>query len=134
MCNCKGKCGCNITQTTKGEKGDNGINGVDGTNAFKFVKQITTVGNESVIIPYTEITSCNPIPEGCYPTGTVYDQYIDLQVQIFFLEVNEGSDSLWADITFDTKNTKWRINSVSGDLSIGFSPEAIGDYRVVILA
>jgi hypothetical protein len=24
MCGCKGKCGCNINQTTKGEKGDNG--------------------------------------------------------------------------------------------------------------
>ena len=137
MCNCKGSCGCNITQITKGEKGDNGINGTNGTNGtnnFKFVKEFDYDGSTPISLPYVQITSCNPIPEGCYADGTVYDDTVDYHFQLWeFIPAKEAVPPQWklksaADFTY-------RINTITGDALLEFPVEfAAIIYRLVILA
>lgn len=122
MCNCKTKCGCNIAQTTKGEKGDSGI------NAFKFVKEFEYDGSTPLSIPYSEITDCNSIPEGCYASGDSYNAIVDYHVQIWKLIVKPGSPTYWTPFTgFD-----YAID-LSGDVLISGTAEA-ALYRLVILA
>jgi hypothetical protein len=134
MCNCKGSCGCNITQITKGEKGDNGTNGVAGTNAFKFVKEFDYDGDTPIDILYSEITTCNPIPEGCYADGTVYDDIVDYHFQLWeFIPAKDAVPPQWklksaADFTY-------QIDTITGDAVLEFPVEvSAATYRLVILA
>jgi hypothetical protein len=53
MCNCKGKCGCNISTITKGEKGDAGQSGTTGVSFYAFKAQtvdaITTIDVQTTV-------------------------------------------------------------------------------------
>jgi hypothetical protein len=131
MCNCKGSCGCNITQITKGEKGDNGTNGA---NAFKFVKEFEYDGTTPISLPYVQITSCNPIPEGCYADGTTYDETVDYHVQLWeFKRAVIGSNPKWE--LFHYINYTYSIDTVTGAVLLSFEPEiASATFRLVILA
>ena len=140
MCNCSKKCNCNITQITKGEKGDNGTDGANGTNgsnganAFKFVKEFDYDGSTPIEIPYVQITSCNPIPEGCYADGTVYDDTVDYHVQLWgFVPPKEFGNPNWSlmsDYYYD-----YTIDAVTGNVVLTMGPNpGIGTYRLVILA
>lgn len=123
---------CNCTQLTIpvgpqgpiGNTGPTGPQGPSGTNAFKFVKEFETDGTTEVI-PYSEITACKLIPQGCYPTGTTYNQFVDYHVQMWQYLSVKGQ---WA---LDT-TLQFVIDVTTGDLSIDFN--TAGVYRVVILA
>lgn len=129
MCKCKGKCGCNISTITKGEKGDNGI---IGTNAFKFVKEFEYDGVTSIEILYSEITACNPIPEGCLDDGTAYNQYIDYHVQIWeFYSKGGGEPDLW--ILVPPSEYRYFVTASNGNVELS-DLTAEGTYRLVILA
>lgn len=113
---------------------------IGGSNSFKFIKQINYDGIvESITIPYSEITSCNAVPEGCYPTGTTYNQYLDYQVQIWLRVPDEDPfPAFWQLIDngdVRSRAVTFYINETNGDLSIGFrnfqNPEI---FRVVVLA
>jgi hypothetical protein len=134
MCNCKGSCGCNITQITKGEKGDNGTNGVAGANAFKFVKEFDYDGTTPISIPYVQITSCNPIPEGCYADGTFYDDTVDYHAQLFqFIPAKEATPPQWKLISSSVFT--YEIDTITGNVLIRFPVEVVATtYRLVILA
>lgn len=133
MCNCKGSCGCNITQITKGEKGDNGTNGTNGSNganAFKFVKEFDYDGSTPIEIPYVQITACNPIPEGCYADATFYDEYVDYHVQLWqFTAAKEPAPAQWALASFT-----YTVDAISGDVTLLIPGGEATTYRVVILA
>ena len=134
MCNCKGSCGCNITQITKGEKGDNGTNGTNGTSNFKFVKEFDYDGSTPISLPYIQITACNPIPEGCYADGTLYDETVDYHFQLWeFIPAKDEVPPQW--LLRSAADFTYRIDTVTGNAVLNF-PVEVGatTYRLVILA
>ena len=52
MCKCSGKCGCNITSTTKGEKGDASP---EATLGYKVYKALITQNGSPAIAPTVKI-------------------------------------------------------------------------------
>lgn len=134
MCTCKGSCGCNITQITKGEKGDNGTNGVAGTNAFKFVKEFDYDGTTPISLHYAQITTCDPIPEGCYADGTVYDDTVDYHFQLWeFIPAKESTPPQW--LLKSAADFTYTIDTITGNAVLNFPVEAnAATFRLVILA
>lgn len=133
MCNCSKKCGCNITQITKGEKGDNGVNGTNGTNAFKFVKEFDYDGSSTIDILYTQITACNPIPEGCYADATFYDEYVDYHIQLWqFIPAKELTPPQWLLVPFSSFS--YQLDATNGNITMALNTLDATTYRLVILA
>jgi hypothetical protein len=138
MCNCKGRCGCNITQITKGEKGDNGTNGANGANAFKFVKEFETEDIEQTItVPYSEWTDCGVINTGCLADGTTANPFVDVHIQLWLFVPSEIGSSYWQLLVngppAENFSYTTRIDSASGDITI-ITDGNLGNYRLVILA
>ena len=130
MCGCRGKCGCNINQTTKGEKGDNGA------NAFKFVKEFTTEDIEqAIIVPYTEWSACSLVPAGCLGLDTIASVKLDIHIQLMLYV--DGDAPYWLLLSNGAFNTTYsynaRIDNSTGDISI-ITDGNLGIYRLVILA
>jgi hypothetical protein len=130
MCGCKGKCGCNINQTTKGEKGDNGA------NAFKFVKEFIGEDIEqTIVIPYTEWSACGVIPEGCLGLDTIASVKLDIHIQLWLFVPVEFP--YWQLLVNGPPATSFsyttRIDNASGDITI-ITDNNLGTYRLVILA
>jgi hypothetical protein len=135
MCGCKGKCGCNINQTTKGEKGEPGTSG---TNSFKYVIKITSSGDgDKVTIPYGQIVSCTSVPKGCYGNDTSSDAFVDYHVQIWrFNNVSSDWNLFRFNIDGGGESIDFNVDPISGDLTavFNFAPTDPTLYRLVILA
>lgn len=85
MCKCSGKCGCNITSTTKGEKGDAAIDG----NSFIYFKSFETDGSQEYTAPLS-------------------GDYI-LMLECYIID-DEGAESLGSVTSTLTKNTVAQTN------------------------
>ncbi len=58
MCKCSGKCGCNITSTTKGPKGDSGLVSNYGYKVFK--ASLSQTGTDAPFVEDGSGTPSNP--------------------------------------------------------------------------
>jgi len=69
MCGCKGKCGCNITSTTKGEKGD--ASPVASLGYKSYIALLTQTGT-SAPVPVVLINTLGFIPSYAYSSAGQY--------------------------------------------------------------
>ena len=71
MCKCKGKCGCNISTTTKGDKGDVGATGVTGATGATGPTGNTNVLTVKLTLTTAQILALNTTPIQIVPTPGV---------------------------------------------------------------
>ncbi len=134
-----------LTFTPKGTTGSNGTNGTNGTNAFKFIKDITSLGDgETKTITHAEIIAAHAIPSGDYGSGTSYDQYFDFQIDIYQYIVGVASPDKWRKIDNNTSAGTGGVyidilasGPNIGDVVLTFDFAPVEDpitYKVIILA
>lgn len=131
MCNCLGKCGCNITRITKGEKGDNGLNGADGADLFlDFITLVDQAVTSAAPynFNYTAPTSGNYILQldltldigfdGQFTTRAIKNNVVQLAIPTFIHreDVTDKTPSI-------TYNHNYKITGVVAGDTIGFKLE-----------
>lgn len=113
-----------------GHTGDPGFPGTPGTDAFKFIKEFTSIfDGEIITITQEELTSCTSVPTGCLFAPAV-DNFASVIISVYYLDSN-----IWTRIdNLDLITTS--INNISGDISVALllpPPEFPVTVRVVII-
>lgn len=129
-------CGnCRKTQLTKGEKGDNGA------TAFKFVKEVSTIGDgEEITITRAEIVSCGAMPVGCIAEGTSSLPFVDYHIQAFFYMSGHWTTQpldVVAGACTSGRGIDTFISPTNGNITLAFNYgtfESTDVFRIVILA
>lgn len=117
MCGCKGKCGCNITSTTKGEKGD--------------ASQVSSLGYKV----YVALLSQNGTSA---PTAIVLQNTLGADIVWTYDAVGDYTGTLSGVFTNDKTITiplieKYTINDLAGDANIRIAPNDINTVKIKTL-
>jgi hypothetical protein len=121
-----------------GPQGPVGPRGNPGVDAFKFVKEYTSVNlvGFTALVTRLELESCASVPEGCLFDG-ILPASCDLHVQVW---VKDSGEDFWYRL-FDTNHVVsiWEVDGIydAGDIFIAFQglSESSGTtVRIVVIA
>ena len=110
-----------------------GAAGAAGTNAFKVVKEFTTIDIEQTFtITYAEKISCLPVPDGCV-IDSEPNPFVDMHIQVWLLNTSTGIWLLLNNGATGNNTYSATVNATTGLITIE-TFNNLGTYRVVILA
>lgn len=141
MCKCKGKCGCNISTTTKGDKGDAGTAGTVGATGA--TGPAGTAGNNNVLITKLTLTTAQILTLSTIPIQIVPAPGVGFALQVIdaMIRLNYNSIAYTTNPTIAISNSgsslyQYSIPRVLGDtitkIGVGANQfSAIGVSQVI---